>query len=48
MTITYERAVPSGAWILSTVTGGYYEHKTYYGYTKREATRLFREYLKNN
>lgn len=46
MDISYEKAAGSGAWILSALHGGYYEHRTYYGYTKREATRLFRDYLK--
>ena len=33
----------SGAWIITAEVGGYYESRTYYGYTKREAMRLFRE-----
>ena len=46
MTIYYEKAAGSGAWILTALWDGYYQHRTYYGYTKREATRLFRDYLK--
>jgi hypothetical protein len=47
MNISYEKAFPSGAWILTGIKDGYYTRQTYYGYTKREATRLFRNYLKN-
>lgn len=47
MSITYEKARPSGAWTLSANHGGYYVSRTYYGYNKREATCLFREYLKS-
>jgi hypothetical protein len=33
----------SGAWIVSDTVRGYLVTRTYYGYTKREAVRLFRE-----
>ena len=35
-----------GAWVLSDIIGGYLVSKAYYGYTKREATTLFRAYCK--
>ena len=35
----------SGAWILSTVTDRRI-HRIYFGYTKREATKLFRQYVR--
>ena len=40
------RAVPSGAWIVSDFVGGYLVTRTYYGHTKRDALRLFREHIK--
>ena len=45
MTIYYEKTF-QGAWVLSAMIGGYYEEKQFMGYTKKEATRLFREYMK--
>jgi hypothetical protein len=47
MDIYYEKHKPSGAWILTGIKDGYYTRQTYYGYNKREATRLFRQYLKS-
>jgi hypothetical protein len=48
-TITAERLHPSGAWNLSAVIGGSYSGyriaRSYYGYTKREAVALFRQYI---
>ena len=48
-TITAERNA-EGAWILSTITGGSYSgyrlQRSYYGYTRREATALFRQFVK--
>ena len=35
-----------GAWVISDIIGGYRVARSYYGYTKREAIRLFREYTK--
>ena len=35
-----------GAWRISTVIGNQYFHRQYMGYTKKEAVRLFKEYLK--
>jgi hypothetical protein len=47
-TITAERN-QEGAWILSAVIGGSYSgyrvHRSYYGYSKREALALFRQYM---
>jgi hypothetical protein len=40
------RAVPSGAWIVSDIIAGYWVTQTYYGHTKRDALRLFREHVK--
>ena len=36
----------AGAWIVSDIVGSCYYVRTYYGYTKREALRLFRAYVK--
>jgi hypothetical protein len=47
--ITTERN-REGAWILSACIGGSYSGyrlaRSYYGYTKREAFALFRQYVK--
>jgi hypothetical protein len=43
MSATITRAVPSGAWIISDMISGYLVTRTYYGHTKRDALRLFRE-----
>lgn len=40
------RKTPQGAWELSTVTCGRRVHLVLFGYTKRIATKLFREYCK--
>ena len=42
MTVT---KLHNGAYTVSTMTNTRYVWQTYYGYTKREAIRLFREYL---
>jgi hypothetical protein len=48
-TITAERIEISGGWSLSTILGGsshgYRIARSYYGYTKREALALFRQYI---
>ena len=48
-TITAERNA-EGAWIFSAVIGssysGYRLQRSYYGYTKREAIALFRQFVK--
>ena len=35
-----------GAWLISDIVGGYRISQRYYFYTKREAVRLFREYVR--
>ena len=45
MEIYYTRNA-AGAWELSTLARGYRIARTYYGHTKSEATRLFRQYIK--
>jgi hypothetical protein len=36
------RANLSGAWIVSDFIGGYLVTRTYYGYTKAQALRMFK------
>jgi hypothetical protein len=45
MTITTNRN-RNGGLVLSAVVGGYLVSRQYYGYTKREALKLFRSELK--
>lgn len=49
--IEAEQIFHSGAWTLSAVvsdgTGAWREWNTYYGYTKRDAMRMFRQHIKN-
>lgn len=45
MTISYNRNY-AGAWVLSANVNGYLETTQYMGYTKREATQLFRQHIK--
>ena len=35
-----------GSITVSTMHKGYRRHRQYFGYTKREAVKLFRQYLK--
>lgn len=35
-----------GAWRISDIIGGYLVTRLYYGYTKRESIKLFRDYVK--
>lgn len=35
-----------GGWVVSDIIGGYLVTRQYYGYTKREALQLFRQYAK--
>jgi hypothetical protein len=37
-----ERVSHSGAWIVSDIVGGYWVARTYYGYTRAQALRLFK------
>lgn len=46
MKIQYRRVFPSGAWELSCIVGTRYLHQQYMGYTKREATAEFREWVR--
>lgn len=46
MTITATKLFPSGAWELSTIIGARYYRRVFYFYTKRDAMRLFRAYVK--
>ena len=41
-----ERVAHSGAWIVYGVVNGYLLTRTYYGYTKRESIRLWKEAAK--
>ena len=45
MSISYERTY-QGSWVLGTVLDGYFESMHYIGYTKKEATQLFRQHIK--
>lgn len=38
----FTRLFPSGAWQVSDIINGYWVRRTYYGYSKRDAGRLFR------
>lgn len=40
------RLYPSGAWEVSDIVGGYRYARTYYGYTRAQALRQFKEELK--
>lgn len=44
--ILSEKSPVTGAWICSAIVGGHYTHRTYYGYTRREAVSLFRQEMK--
>ena len=48
--MTIEKIFPSAAWQVSGVVEGegdtYYLTRTYYGYTKREAIRLWKEHIR--
>lgn len=45
-----EKIFPSGAWQIAGVVEGEGDHhfltRTYYGYTKREAIRLWKEHIR--
>lgn len=41
MTVT--KQAHSGAYVVSDLVDGYLVTRTYYGFTKREAVRMFRE-----
>ena len=44
--MTAYRNQVNGSWIISDIVGGCYYKRAYYGYTKRDALRLFRAYVK--
>jgi hypothetical protein len=48
--MTIEKMFPSGAWKVSGVVEGEADHyfltRVYYGYTKREAVRLWRQHIR--
>ena len=46
--MTLEKHKPSGAWIVSDIIQGQLIRRTYYGYTKREAMRMFRMETRDN
>jgi hypothetical protein len=41
--MTATKLFPSGAWEISDIVCGYLVRHVYYGYTKREALRQFRQ-----
>lgn len=41
--MTATKLFPSGAWQISAMLNGYLVTRTYFGYTKREALKAFRE-----
>jgi hypothetical protein len=45
MTISYEKN-QYGAWVLYATINGYLESQQFYGYTKKQATQLFRQQFK--
>jgi len=45
MDIIYDRN-REGAWVLSTFIGNEYYKKVFYFYSKKEATQLFKSYVK--
>lgn len=47
MNISYEKNY-QGAWVLTALINNRYVSRTYFGYTKKESTQLFREYVKGN
>lgn len=50
--LSFERSYPSGAWEVCALVSGdgmeWLETRTFYGYTKREAGQLFREWVLTN
>lgn len=45
MNVTATRIHHNGAWEVSAIIGGYLTRRVYYGYTKREAIRLFKSFF---
>jgi hypothetical protein len=46
LTVISYRQTFQAAWELSTVMGGYLVSRQYMGYTKKQATQLFRQHLR--
>jgi hypothetical protein len=46
ITVISYRQTFQAAWELSTVMGGYLVSRQYMGYTKKQATQLFRQHLR--
>lgn len=42
-----ERIFPSGGWCISDIVDGYFVTRRYFGYTKRESIKQFREDMAN-
>jgi hypothetical protein len=38
---------PEGQWIISTIVDGHLMSKQFFGYSKKEAVKLFNQYIKN-
>jgi hypothetical protein len=38
---------PEGQWIISEIVNGYLITKTFFGYTKKMAVKLFKQEIKN-
>ena len=47
LTMTAVKLFPSGAWQVSAIVGNHRVVRTYYGYPKREALRLFRKEVRH-
>lgn len=45
--MTIEKHPINGAWCCSDIVNGYLFKRVYYGYSKREATALFKQEVKN-
>ena len=45
MNLSYRKTF-QGAWVVSALVDGYLVERQFMGYTKKEATRLFRQYVK--
>ncbi len=41
--VTIERCIITGAWIVSSIVAGHLQVSRYYGYTRKEAARFFKE-----
>ena len=46
MTVSTYQPFPSNAWVVATIHDGHLVTRTYFGYSKREAIRLFKAELK--